>query len=157
MRLVIQRVKKASITVEQNPPLGMGRGIVVLFAASELDEDGHWEEFVRKLASKTANLRIFPDDNNKMNLSAIELGLSVMVVSQFTLYACTKKGNRPSFAAAAKPPFAKELYDLYVKTLRQYEFKEFLTGEFGAMMEIELVNEGPVTIIMDTGEWENSR
>jgi len=154
MRVVIQRVKNASVAVECGPPLSIGEGLAVLFAASELDREDYSDELVRKLAHKTANLRIFPDSDGKMNLSALQQGLSVMVVSQFTLYACTKKGNRPSFTAAAKPPFAKWVYDRYVEELQCYEFKEFITGEFGAKMTLHIVNDGPVTIVIDTKEWE---
>ena len=137
-----------------NPPLSMGRGLAVLFAASELDRQDCSDELIQKLAHKTANLRIFPDSDKKMNLSALQLNLSAMVVSQFTLFACTKKGNRPSFIAAAKPPFAEQIYDRYVEALRRYDFNEFITGEFGAMMLLDIVNDGPVTIVIDTKEWE---
>jgi len=154
MRLVIQRVNNAGISVDDGEWRRMGRGIVVLFAASELDRQDCSERLLRKLAEKTANLRIFPDRDGKMNLSALELGLSVMVVSQFTLFADTRKGNRPSFIKAAEPVFAESIYDRYLGMLREFGFKEFLTGEFGAMMKIELINDGPVTIIIDTKEWE---
>ena len=150
MRVVIQRVKSASITIEGKAKESMGSGIVVLFAASKDDIN---DDSVSKLASKTAFLRIFSDSQGKMNLSPLDLGLSVMVVSQFTLFADTKKGNRPSFVAAAEPNIARMIYDSYVLELRNYPFAEFLTGEFGAHMEIELINDGPVTIIIDTKEW----
>lgn len=154
MRLVIQRVKNAAITIEDGVRQSMGAGLVVLFAASEQDREDYTPELLQKLAHKTANLRIFSDDEGKMNRSALELGLSVMLVSQFTLFADTKKGNRPSFIAAAKPPFAEEVYDAYVEAMRQYEWNEFLTGQFGAMMTVEIVNDGPVTILIDTKDWE---
>ena len=154
MRLVVQRVKRASITIEDQPPKHMDQGLVVLFAASVCDTKDATDGLIEKLASKTANLRIFSDELGKMNLSALELNLSVMIVSQFTLYADTNKGNRPSFIEAAGVPEAETIYDKYVDIMRSYGFREFLTGEFGARMSVELVNDGPVTIIIDTKEWE---
>ncbi len=154
MRLVIQRVSRASIAIEGGAPKKMGQGLVVLFAASEQDREDVSEDLIEKLAHKTANLRIFSDEEGKMNRSATKLGLSVLVVSQFTLFADTKKGNRPSFIAAAKPPFAKDVYDRYVEALRAHPWSEFLTGSFGAMMTVEIINDGPVTIVIDTKEWE---
>lgn len=155
MRAIIQRVNSASITIESEIPKKMSKGLVVLFAASKDDIRDATPALVEKLAAKTANLRIFNDDNDRMNLSAIELGLSIMVVSQFTLFADTRKGNRPSFIEAANSPDARRIYDLYVQKLREYPFREFITGSFGAKMNVELENNGPVTIIIDTKEWEN--
>lgn len=154
MRLVIQRVKNAAITIEDGERRAMGEGMVILFAASEQDREDYSEALLQKLVGKTANLRIFSDEEGKMNRSALELGLSAMVVSQFTLFADTKKGNRPSFIAAAEPSFAEKIYDAYVGALRQCGWKEFLTGRFGAMMTVEIVNDGPVTILIDTKDWE---
>lgn len=154
MRLVIQRVKSAGISINKGEVRHMGAGLVVLFAASDTDTGDYSGHLIQKLAEKTAKIRIFSDAEGKMNLSALDLGLSVMVVSQFTLFADTKKGNRPSFSAAAEPVFAEKIYNEYVDILRGYSWKEFLTGEFGAMMTVELTNDGPVTIIIDTKEWE---
>ena len=157
MRAVIQRVEKASISINNALPKSMGRGLVVLFGVSKQDTDGCSESLIKKLASKTANLRIFADAEGKMNRSASDLGLSIMVVSQFTLFSDTRKGNRPSFAEAADAPFAKEVYNRYVEELRSNKWREFLTGEFGAMMTVEIVNDGPVTIIIDTDEWTREK
>ena len=154
MRAIIQRVNSASITIEDSEPQNMGKGLVVLFAASKHDKEDVTIELIEKLAAKTANLRIFSDDEGKMNRSVIELRLSIMVVSQFTLFANTKKGNRPSFAEAGESTFAKDIYERYILALRKYDFKEFVTGSFGSHMTINLVNDGPVTIIIDTKEWE---
>jgi len=155
MRVVIQRVKRASITIEGDKAKQMGQGLVVLFAASKQDELDASPELIEKLAMKIANLRIFSDSDGRMNLAASTLNLSLMVVSQFTLLADTKKGNRPSFIEAAEAESAKSIYNHFVEALNNYGWTEFLTGKFGAHMDIELVNDGPVTIIIDTKEWEN--
>ena len=154
MRVVIQRVKSASISIEDNEAQHMGQGLVVLFGVSEQDKEDVNPTLIEKLAAKTANLRIFSDNNSKMNLSAGDLNLSIMVVSQFTLFADTKKGNRPSFIAAAEPSFAESIYERFLTELKKYNWKEFLTGSFRKHMVVGIENDGPVTIIIDTKEWE---
>ncbi|MCL1830444.1 MAG: D-aminoacyl-tRNA deacylase [Oscillospiraceae bacterium] len=155
MRVVIQRVSSASLRIDGSDAGRMGPGMVVLLAVSELDKEQLTDDQIAKLAAKTANLRIFDDGEGRMNLSAVQLGLAVMVVSQFTLYADTRKGNRPSFTDAATADFAEAIYDRYVANLSTFGLKPFLTGSFGADMEIELTNDGPVTIIIDTKEWQD--
>ncbi len=149
MKALVQRVSGCSVTVNGSEVRRTGPGLLVLYGCAQ---DDTLKDCV-KLAEKTANLRIFRDLEGKMNLSALDLGLSVMVVSQFTLLADTKKGNRPSFIEAARPPFAVEAYEKYVEELRKYPFREVETGEFGADMQVELVNDGPVTVMLDTKEW----
>ena len=149
MKALVQRVASCRVTIDGNEVRETGPGLLVLYGCAA--DDG-LKDCV-KLAEKTANLRIFRDAEEKMNLSALDLGLSAMVVSQFTLLADTKKGNRPSFIEAAKPPFAVEAYEKYVEELRKYPFKEVKTGEFGADMKVELLNDGPVTVMLDTKEW----
>ena len=113
-------------------------------------EEADTEEDVEWLCGKLSKLRIFSDENDAMNLDIQQVGGSFLVVSQFTLHALTKKGNRPSFIRAARPELAIPLYELFVKRLREVAGREVLTGEFGAMMEVELINDGPVTILMDS-------
>ena len=149
MKALVQRVARCQVTVNGTQVRRTGPGLLVLYGCAQ---DDTLKDCV-KLAEKTANLRIFRDPEGKMNLSALDLGLSVMVVSQFTLLADTKKGNRPSFTEAARPPFAVEAYEKYVEELRKYPFREVETGEFGADMQVELVNDGPVTVMLDTKEW----
>ena len=149
MKALVQRVKYARVTIDGNETRETGPGLLVLFCCAEDDS----LDMCKKLAQKTAMLRIFSDEEGKMNLSAMDLGLSAMVVSQFTLMADTKKGNRPSFIAAAKPPLAVDAYEKYVEELKAYPFREVKTGEFGAHMQVEFCNDGPVTIMMDTKEW----
>ncbi len=149
MKALVQRVARCQVTVNGTEVRRTGPGLLVLYGCAQ---DDTLKDCV-KLAEKTANLRIFRDPEGKMNLSALDLGLSVMVVSQFTLLADTKKGNRPSFIEAARPPFAVEAYEKYVEELRKYPFLEVETGEFGADMQVELVNDGPVTVMLDTKEW----
>lgn len=149
MRVIIQRVLNGGVSVNGGPSRAIGKGLVCLFGAGEGDD----LSLVDKLAHKTACLRVFEDEQGKMNLSAVELGLDLLVVPNFTLYADTKKGLRPSFTGAADPAFASPAFDLYVEKLRAYSLGRIVTGEFGADMRVDIVNDGPVTIIMDTGEW----
>jgi D-tyrosyl-tRNA(Tyr) deacylase len=121
-------------------------GMMILLGIEEADN----EEDVEWLCQKLTKLRIFSDENDAMNLDINQVEGSFLVVSQFTLHAMTKKGNRPSFIRAARPEQAIPLYELFVKRLREISGREVLTGEFGAMMEVELINDGPVTILMDT-------
>jgi D-aminoacyl-tRNA deacylase len=146
MRAVIQRVSKASVTIGNAIKSEMGSGLLVLLGIEENDnsEDAVW------LAGKIVQLRIFNDSDNIMNLSVLDSDGRIMVVSQFTLHAKTRKGNRPSYIRAARPEIAIPLYESFIKTLKDLTGKEIATGEFGAMMEVGLVNDGPVTIIIDT-------
>ena len=149
MKAVVQRVSEASVRVESGEVRHIGPGLMILFCAV----DGDTEDLIPKLARKTAGLRIFRDENGKMNLSALELGYSALVVSQFTLAADTKKGMRPAFIRAAEPGFAKKAYERYCEELAAAGISEIKTGEFGDEMEVRIVNDGPVTIILDTEEW----
>lgn len=149
MRAVIQRVKRASVSVNGGEPRAIGPGLMILLGV----KDGDTLDIVPKLAEKCANLRIFEDEEGKLNRSAVELGYSALVVSNFTLYGSTKKGKRPSFIRAAKPPFATQAYDLFLELMNQQGLKEVKHGEFGADMQVDLINDGPVTIIIDTEEW----
>ena len=150
MRLVIQRVKSSSISVNGGEPQRIGRGLCVLFCAGR----GDTMDLIPKLAEKTAKLRIFEDENGKMNLSALDLGLSALVAPNFTLLADTSHGKRPSFIAAAEPSFARAAFEEFVLQLKSYGFAEFARGEFGADMLIDIENDGPVTIVMDTEDWK---
>lgn len=146
MRVVIQRVEKASVEVEGAPGSATGRGLVVLVGIEEDDtaEDVGW------LAGKIARLRIFPDEGGVMNVSVCEAQGEILVVSQFTLHASTKKGNRPAYIKAARPEIAIPIYNLFLDRLEQETSKKVRSGIFGAMMKVSLVNDGPVTIIIDT-------
>lgn len=124
----------------------IGLGMMVLLGIEEADT----EEDVEWLCAKLTKLRIFSDEDDAMNLDINQVEGSFLVVSQFTLHALTKKGNRPSFIRAARPEHAIPLYELFVKRLHEVSGREVLTGEFGAMMDVELINDGPVTIIMDS-------
>lgn len=146
MRAVIQRVSEASVTIDHSVKSSIQSGLLILLGIEEADK----QEDIDWLSSKIARLRIFNDENGVMNLSVIETGGEILVVSQFTLHASTKKGNRPSYIKAAKPDIAIPLYEQFVKQLKNESGLTVLTGEFGAMMEIKLINDGPVTIIIDT-------
>lgn len=146
MRIVAQRVSRASVTIDGQMKSAIGLGMMVLLGVEEADN----EEDVEWLCGKLTKLRIFDDGNDAMNLDINQVGGSFLVVSQFTLHALTKKGNRPSFIRAARPEQAIPLYELFVKRLHVVSGREVLTGEFGAMMEVELINDGPVTILMDS-------
>lgn len=149
MRAVIQRVSAASVTVNGGAPRSIGPGLVILLGVGENDT----LDVVPKLAEKCAHLRIFTDDQGKMNLSAVELGYSALVVSNFTLYGDTKKGKRPSFVRAARPPLAVDAYELFLQQLGRQGLHEVQHGEFGADMQVSLCNDGPVTILIDTEAW----
>ncbi|WP_455511603.1 D-aminoacyl-tRNA deacylase [Butyricimonas paravirosa] len=146
MKVVIQRVTRASVTIEQQLFSSIGKGMLVLVGiqADDTDEDINW------LASKIVNLRIFDDENGVMNKSILDSGGEILAVSQFTLMARTKKGNRPSYIDAAPPAISIPLYEKFVATLSQELHKEIQTGQFGADMKVELINDGPVTIIIDS-------
>jgi len=146
MRAVIQRVTRASVTIDDKLYSEIGPGLMVLIGFEETDtsEDIEW------LSSKIVQLRIFDDPEDVMNLSVKETGGDILVVSQFTLHAKTKKGNRPSYIKAANPDISIPLYKSFVSKLEELLEKEIRTGEFGAMMQCEIINDGPVTIIIDT-------
>ena len=146
MRIVIQRVSHASVTIEGHCKSSIRKGMLILVGIEEADgqEDIDW------LCKKIVNLRIFDDENGVMNKSILEDGGEILVISQFTLHASTKKGNRPSYIRAAKHDIAIPLYDYFCRELSIGLGKEVGTGEFGADMKVELLNNGPVTICMDT-------
>ena len=146
MRVVIQRVTNASVTVESKVVSEIQKGLLVFVGIEEADtqEDLDW------LVTKITQLRIFNDENEVMNLSVQDIDGDVLVVSQFTLHAATKKGNRPSYIKAAKPDFAIPMYERFVKTLESKLGKKVPTGIFGADMKVLLLNDGPVTILIDS-------
>ena len=146
MRVVIQRTTGASVTIDNKEKRSIGDGLVVLLGIEP--EDGR--EDIDWLVRKIVNLRVFNDDEGVMNRSVTDIGGNIMLVSQFTLHASTKKGNRPSYIRAAPPQIAVPLYEEFIRELVRHSGKEIVTGEFGAMMKVELVNDGPVTILMDT-------
>jgi len=150
MRAVIQRVTRASVTISNKIKSEIGPGLLVLLGIEENDDN----DDIEWLCSKIVNLRIFDDSSQVMNLSVLETGGTILVISQFTLHAKTKKGNRPSYIRAAHSDIAIPLYNKFVIRLSQLMGKEISTGEFGAMMQVESVNDGPVTIIIDTKEKE---
>jgi len=146
MRTVIQRVTHASVTINGTCKSAINNGLLILIGIEEADnqEDIDW------LCKKTVNLRIFDDENGVMNKSILETGGDILVISQFTLHASTKKGNRPSYIKAARPEASIPLYESYCNELSIALGKEVKTGEFGADMKVELLNDGPVTICMDS-------
>lgn len=146
MIAVIQRSQEASVTIEEKVKARIDKGLVILLGIEEADgqEDIEW------LCGKIVNLRIFNDTEGVMNVSVKDDGGDIILVSQFTLYASTKKGNRPSYIKAAKPDIAIPLYNTFIETITAHLGKPIQTGEFGADMKVSLVNDGPVTIIIDT-------
>ena len=146
MKAVVQRVSNASVTIDNNKVASIGSGLLILLGI--VDEDT--QEDIQWLTRKIANLRIFEDDNGVMNRSLIDIEGDTIVVSQFTLHASTKKGNRPSYIKAAKPEVAIPLYKSFIMQLEQELSKTIQTGQFGADMQVELTNDGPVTIIIDS-------
>ncbi len=146
MKVVIQRVNKASVTINGNVKSKIDHGLLILLGIENADsiEDINW------LCGKISKLRIFGDENGAMNLSVNDVDGNIIVVSQFTLYSSTKKGNRPSFIKAAKPEVAIPLYNRFIGQLEKETQKTIQTGEFGADMQIELINDGPVTITIDS-------
>ena len=150
MRAVIQAVSSASVRVNGGDPRAIGPGLVILFGVKDTDT----LDMVPRFAEKCAGLRIFHDADGKLNRSARDNGYSALVVSQFTLYGDTKKGKRPSYITAAKPPLSIDAYDLFLAEMEKQGLKEVKHGEFGADMQVALVNEGPCTIVMDTDEWK---
>ena len=146
MRTVIQRVQHCSVTIDGQLKSNIGNGMLVLVGI----EDRDTQEDIEWLCKKIANLRIFDDENGVMNRSVIDTGGEVMVVSQFTLHASTKKGNRPSYIHASKPDFAIPMYESFCAEMGLQIGKNVATGEFGADMKIEVLNDGPVTILIDS-------
>ncbi len=146
MIAVIQRVSEASVTIEQQIKGVIQQGFLILLgiAADDTEEDTQW------LVKKIINLRIFSDDEGKMNLSLDDVSGDILLISQFTLQASTKKGNRPSYIKAARPEVAIPIYDNFIKVMETSLGKPIQTGEFGADMQVQLLNDGPVTIIIDT-------
>ena len=146
MRALIQRVSEASVTIDGEVHSQIATGLLILLGIETADgeEDLDW------LCKKIVNLRIFPDDQGVMNRSLLETGGELLVVSQFTLHASTKKGNRPSYIRAAKPEHAIPLYDAFCRELAKQSGRNVMTGEFGADMKVALVNDGPVTIWIDS-------
>lgn len=146
MKAVIQRVSKASVTINNTEVASINNGLLVLLGIvpEDTEEDINW------LVKKITNCRIFNDDNQVMNLSLLDTKGEVIVVSQFTLHASTKKGNRPSYTKAARPEVAIPLYETFIKNLQSVLPSKVQTGQFGADMKVKLLNDGPVTIIMDS-------
>jgi D-aminoacyl-tRNA deacylase len=146
MKAVIQRVSQASVTIEEKLKASIDKGILILLGIEDADnvDDIEW------LSAKISKLRIFNDDNGIMNLSIGEISGDVLLISQFTLHASTKKGNRPSYIKAAKPEIAIPLYEKFISHLEKEINKKIFTGEFGADMKVALINDGPVTIIIDS-------
>lgn len=152
MRAVIQRVSHCAVTADGHPAGKIGRGLLILLGVGE--DDG--EEQVAYLAEKCVGLRIFTDENDKMNQSVVDIAGSVLVVSNFTLYGDCRKGKRPNFMAAGRPELAQQLYEQFVRRCRERGVP-VETGEFGAHMEIDMRADGPVTIYMDTQEMRKGR
>jgi len=146
MIAVIQRASEASVKIEGKIKAEIGTGLMILLGIEEADR----EEDIAWLSKKIVNLRIFPDENGVMNKSLLEIGGEILLISQFTLHASTKKGNRPSYIKAAKPDIAIPLYENMISALETELGKSIGTGEFGADMKVSLVNDGPVTIVMDS-------
>lgn len=144
MKLVVQRVKQAQVSVEEKVVGKIEKGFLILIGVTHTDT----KEIAEYLVNKLCNLRVFEDENGKMNLNLKQIGGELLIVSQFTLYANCKEGNRPSFTDAAKPDFAKELYEYFCNKCKE---KDILVekGIFGANMKVSLVNDGPVTIILE--------
>ncbi|MFD3164634.1 D-aminoacyl-tRNA deacylase [Herpetosiphon sp. NSE202] len=152
MRAIIQRVASASVTVAEQIVGQINAGLLVLLAVSPSDST----DDLRKLADKILNLRIFPDDQDRFDRSLIDCHGELLVVSQFTLYADTRKGRRPSFVGAAAPALAEPMVEQFIAYCREQGVTT-ASGQFGAAMQVQLINDGPVTIILDTAEWQHGR
>ena len=146
MRVVIQKVTHASVDIEKQTVASINKGLLVLVGI----EDNNTDEDIAWLSAKIVNLHVFEDENSVMNLSVKDVDGEVLVVSQFTLHAATKKGNRPSYIRAARPEVAIPIYEAFVRQVETLLGKQVPTGQFGAMMQINLCNDGPVTILIDT-------
>lgn len=145
MRCVVQRVSRAQVTVKETQVGAIGKGLVVLLGIHNTDT----EKEVRWMADKIAGLRIFEDKKGLMNLSLLDIGGEMLIVSQFTLYGDCRKGRRPGYSTAARPEIAEPLYDLFVRRVHEKGIKA-ATGRFKAMMQVELINDGPVTLLVDS-------
>ena len=148
MRVVIQRVKKASVEIDNKLKSSISKGILILLGIEDKDN----EKDIEFLCQKICKLRIFDDEDGVMNLSVKDISGEILLVSQFTLHASVKKGNRPTYIRASKPDIAIPMYEKFIKTLEKEFEKEIKTGVFGADMDIALINDGPVTIIIDSKE-----
>ncbi|UYW00615.1 D-tyrosyl-tRNA(Tyr) deacylase [Flavobacterium agricola] len=146
MRIIIQRVSEASVTINQIKVAEINQGLLVLLGIEDADTD----DDIKWLSNKITNLRIFGDENDVMNLSVKDVDGDIILVSQFTLHAATKKGNRPSYIKASKPDIAVPLYEKFIVQLEQDLGKKIQTGQFGADMKVALLNDGPVTIFIDS-------
>jgi D-tyrosyl-tRNA(Tyr) deacylase len=146
MRLVIQRVRQASVSIKPDYEAKIGPGLLILIGIEDADnhEDIDW------LVRKVSQIRLFSDEEGKMNLSLLDTGFEAMVISQFTLHASTKKGNRPSFIKAAKPDFARNMYETFIEKLQEILSTQVKSGKFGSDMQVTLQNDGPVTIFIDS-------
>lgn len=153
MKAIVQRISRGSVTADGHPSGKAGQGLLILLGVVEGDTAAQAE----LLAAKCANLRIFCDENDKMNRSVLDIDGDILVVSNFTLAADVRKGNRPSFTGAAAPDVADALYEQFCTNLRALGVRSVETGEFGADMQIEMVADGPVTIILDTDIWTKPR
>lgn len=149
MKAVVQRVKNAGVTVENEEISRIGKGYMILLGVMDDDKP----EDADILAKKIASLRVFEDENGKMNLDIKDVGGEVLAISQFTLCADVKKGNRPSFIRSKEPETANEFYEIFCQKLLEYGVKQVKKGMFGADMKVDLINDGPVTIIYDTEIW----
>ncbi len=150
MKAVYQRVSRASVTVDEKVISCIADGVLLFVGIC----DGDTETEAALLANKVAQLRVFCDENDKMNLSVLDIGGSVLAVSQFTLCANTKHGRRPDFFEAAHPSIAKPLFDAFIDALRAAGVPDVQTGEFGADMKVDLLNDGPVTLVLNTDDWK---
>lgn len=150
MKVVVQRVSKASVTINNEKVASIGSGLLILLGIVNEDTQDDIEWLTRKIV----NLRVFDDENGVMNKSLLDVDGDVIVVSQFTLHALTKKGNRPSYIKAAKPDIAIPLYENFIKQFENDLNKKIQTGQFGADMKVELLNDGPVTLVIDTKNLE---
>lgn len=150
MRILIQRVKNASVTIDRERYSSIDAGLLVFLGIEEADESSD----IDFLAAKLINLRLFDDSRGIMNLSVLETGKEIMIISQFTLHASTRKGNRPSYIRAARPEQAIPLYEKFISRTEELLGRKVCTGVFGAMMEVNLINDGPVTIFIDSKKRE---
>ena len=148
MRTVIQKVTQASVVIENQIVASINKGLLVLIGIEDTDNN----DDIAWLSAKIVNLRVFEDDKGVMNLSVKDVDGQVLIVSQFTLHAATKKGNRPSYIRAARPEVAIPIYEAFIKQVETLLGKKVPTGQFGAMMQVNLSNDGPVTILIDTKE-----
>jgi len=146
MKVVIQRVSEASVRIDGLIKSSINKGLLILVGFEEADN----ETDVEWISNKIVNMRIFNDANGVMNVSLLDIGAEILIVSQFTLHASTKKGNRPSYILAAKPEIAIPLYNSFIVKIKNLINKDVKTGEFGADMKVSLINDGPVTILMDS-------